>query len=84
MTTQDVVQSVELLCILHGQHVLYVLHDTDGLGVTTRVATDGTQLAVADIVADATMPHLLFHLGDGLCQRKHFVGVTAQQVEYQP
>jgi hypothetical protein len=59
------IESVELLGVLDGHHVLNVLHDTDGRSIASRVGTDGTDVRVANVVAHTTELHLSTHSGYG-------------------
>ena len=51
--------------------------------VATGIGTDGTNVGIADVVAFLTVFHLVFHLGDGLCEAFHILGILTQQMQRQ-
>ena len=77
------VESVILLGILDGHHVLNVFHHTDRCLVATGITTDGAHVAVADVVADAAVFHLLLHAGYGVGKLLHVVCILTKQVQHQ-
>ena len=72
------VKTRKLLGILDSHHVLDILDDTNGGRIAMRVATDGTYVAVADVMAHATALDLKFHLLDGMCQFLYVLSVLSQ------
>ena len=69
------IESMKLLRILYRQHILNILHNTDGRGIPTRVCTDRTNIGITDIMATLTIMHFLFHLGDSLDKGLHVLRI---------
>ena len=82
--TQHMIQSVVLLCILYGHHILDILYHADGLCIAARIAADGARIAVADIVAHMTVFHFLLQPPHGIGKLSHIVSILPQQVKHQP
>ena len=51
--------------------------------VTMWIAADRTNIAVANIVANAATFYLLLHLLNGMCQLLNVFSVLTQQVQHQ-
>jgi molybdate-binding protein len=68
---------MKLLCVLYSHDVLYVLYDTNRMAVAARIAADGADVAVADVMAHAAMFDITFHDGNRLRQSLHVVSVLA-------
>ena len=77
------IQSVKLLRVLYGHHVLYVFHDTDGCAVASGIRADRTDFLIAYIVADLAELHLTLHRGNSVGKLFHICLLLAQHVEYQ-
>ena len=81
-TSKHVVQALILHRILYRHHILDILHYTDGLGIASRVATDGTGVSVADVMTDMAILDLLFHTMDGLSKLFHLRLFLTEHPEY--
>ena len=77
------VESMILLRILNGHHVLNVLYYAHCRSVASRVAADGTSLLVTDVMADVTVHHLMLHSAQRLCQLVYIRRLLTQQVQHQ-
>ena len=75
------VATVILLRVLYRHHVANVFNHTNGVGVATRVGTDGAHLGVANIVAHLAVFYVMAQMGNGLCKGVDRLGRLAQQVQ---
>ena len=80
---EHVVEAVELLRILHRHHVLNVFHDANLRAIAPSVAANRAHLAVADVVAHATVFHLALQPHNRLAEGLHVRRLPPQQVQRQ-
>ena len=80
---QHVVQAMVLVGVLDAHHVLDVLDDADGRGVTRGVAADGAHLGLADVVAHLAVTDLAPQPDDGLAKVDGLLLVLLEQMQHE-
>ena len=83
-SAQHMVEAVVLVGVLDAHHVLDVLDDADGRGVTRGVAADGAHLGLADVVAHLAVTDLAPQPDDGLAKVDGLLLVLFEQMQHQP
>ena len=67
------------MVFLDGHHVADILDHAQQRAVAAAIRADGAQLAVADVMANAAIPHVTLHRGDGIGKRGHVsIGLLEQ------
>ena len=78
------VQSVVLLGVLNGHHVLHVLHHTHRGSIPPPIAADAAHLGVGDVVTLAAIVDIVHQLGQAFGQGINACRVHAKHVKHQP
>ncbi len=77
------VESIELLRVLNRHHILYVLNDADHGAIAAVVATDGTNLRIADVMTHGAIAHVMLQPHNSLAKRVDALRVLPQQMQRQ-
>ena len=78
------VESMILLRVLDSHDVLDVLHHADRRHVAAKVGAYRTGVAIANVVADATVLDLLLQSSHGISKLRNAVSILPQQVQHEP
>ena len=82
-SAQHMIEAVVLVGVLDAHHILDILDNADGRGIARRVAADGTDLGLADVVAHLAVTDLTPQPDDGLTETDRLLLVLLEQVQHE-
>ena len=77
------IESMKLLGVLHCHDVLHILHHTNRGSIAARIAADGANIRIADVVTHPAVLHLFLQPFYGFGKGRHILITLSKHVKNQ-